>query len=291
MLLPLQISMKPYLVKSHHFKLGIDHVSSVTAVPNGNIFLFVIWGNGDWDHHRVAPTRMAKKGGIYVLGQHFEINNFSAKADLMDILGFELSPVVFHQLFGISQKHLLNRLFCLEELGVRETSGIYFQVREEISLANQLSVMENFFWARIQSSNKQWNDVLCQAIGLIDQCHGNICIRKLADTIRICTRSLERRFLQVLGVTPKTYCKIIQFNYAFHLLIQTDKRIVDIAHDAGYYDQSHFINHFRKVCGMCPSRFWAEHQLLYCNRKANIIETELPTRTGIYHFHDKIYFH
>ncbi|MEX2565511.1 MAG: AraC family transcriptional regulator [Cyclobacteriaceae bacterium] len=239
----------------------MDYISSVTAVPNGNIFLLVIWGNGDWDHQRVAPTPKVKKGGIYILGQHFEINNFSTKANLMDLLAFELNPIVFHRLFSISPKSIVNQLICMQEIFPHESAAIGSTAAGEKCVTKQLSAMEDFLWARIQNKTENNHHVLSQAISIIEQHHGNICIKKLAEMLQICTRSLERRFLEILGIPPKSYSKIIQFNYAFRLLAQNNKKIGDIALEAGYYDQPHFVRQFRKASGICPTHFCSTHQL------------------------------
>src|SRR5690554_1354668 len=243
--LPLQIYLQPYLLKAYHFKFGLNYLSSLTAIPKGNIFLFVVWGRGTWEHCGLSHLEMTKNEGLYILGPQSEITIFSTKNEALDIIGFELNPIVFHQLFRISAKSIVNQLIGLQEFLPIERSAISAPKTEERCLGQQLWVMENLIFERIQNKTASRNEVLRQAISIIEQHYGNICIKKLAEMLQMGTRSLERRFLEILGIAPKSYSKIIQFNHAFRLLEETNKKIVDIALEAGYYDQSHFVNHFR----------------------------------------------
>lgn len=259
--MPLRVPLQPYLLKAYHFKLGLKYLSLINAIPKGSIFLFFIWGRGTWEHRKVRKYTVKNAEGLYVLGQQFELIKFSTKYDEFDIIVFEFNPIVFQQVFGISTKSIVNEIVFMNEklsLGRDET---HIPVSGEETLAIQLQKFENLLWRKIQEKKDIAFDDVNQAISLIDFYAGNICIKKLAEMLQMCTRSLERRFHAILGISPKAYSKIIQFNYAFRMMVQTDKKVVDIAHEAGYYDQAHFVNHFRKVCGMCPTQFWTERNL------------------------------
>jgi AraC-like DNA-binding protein len=56
-------------------------------------------------------------------------------------------------------------------------------------------------------------------------------------------------------VSPKTFSQIVQFQYAINLA-NTKNKLVDIALEAGYTDQSHFIKEFRKHTASIPSEFF-----------------------------------
>ncbi|WP_158860388.1 helix-turn-helix domain-containing protein [Lunatibacter salilacus] len=289
--LPLQISLQPYLLKAYHFKLGLKFISLLNAIPKGNIFLFFIWGKGTWDHRKAHNYKINNPGGIYVLGQQFEIFKFSTNYDELDIIGFELNPIVFQQVFGISTNSIVNEMVCINDklsLDLVETNN---PVSGEVTLANQLKKFENLLWKKIQTKSHITFDDLNQAISIIDFYGGNICIKNLAEMLQMGTRSLERRFHTVLGVTPKTYSKIIQFNNAFRMMVQTNRKIVEIAHEAGYYDQAHFVNHFRKICGMCPSQFWAERNLTHGNGIPKKIRTKNNRVGNTFYYENQLYFY
>jgi AraC-like DNA-binding protein len=65
---------------------------------------------------------------------------------------------------------------------------------------------------------------------------------------------LLRSFKTVIGLTPYAYL----YNYRIEMAKRKiDKKIslTELAHYSGFYDQSHFIRHFKKINGIAPSAF------------------------------------
>jgi AraC-like DNA-binding protein len=67
-------------------------------------------------------------------------------------------------------------------------------------------------------------------------------------------RQLERRFLARVGVTPRSWATLRRFERAVALAAATpDAPLTNVALDAGYYDQSHFIRDVRRRAGQRPT--------------------------------------
>jgi AraC-like DNA-binding protein len=67
------------------------------------------------------------------------------------------------------------------------------------------------------------------------------------------TRTLERRFVARMGMTPKQFARIERFKHGYRLL--TSQRAASArrrAHLDGYYDESHFHREFRHFTGASP---------------------------------------
>ncbi len=95
---------------------------------------------------------------------------------------------------------------------------------------------------------------LGEALGTIAACRGEITVAQLADNAGCSPRQLLRAFRNSVGVGPKTYCRIIRFKAALRALRrQPPPDLLDIALDAGYYDQAHFIHDFNAFYGSSPS--------------------------------------
>jgi AraC-like DNA-binding protein len=72
-------------------------------------------------------------------------------------------------------------------------------------------------------------------------------------------RSLERKFRQHIGISPKLFSRINRFQEAFRLLKNNNYiKLSDIAFDAGYTDQSHFIREFKEFTGFAPYKYQKE---------------------------------
>jgi AraC-like DNA-binding protein len=88
-------------------------------------------------------------------------------------------------------------------------------------------------------------------------------ILSTADLARECglsERTLYRKIHQALGVTPYELMLRIRIESAAEALIQTNDKVIDIATDHGFCDQSAFTQHFRKRIGMTPKQFRMRHQ-------------------------------
>jgi AraC-like DNA-binding protein len=100
------------------------------------------------------------------------------------------------------------------------------------------------------------------AVHRISTAHGGIRVADLASSIGITRQQLARQFATHVGVTPKTFARVIRAHAA---LARADAaraaypREVDwsaIAYELGYYDQPHFIDDFRALTGTTPGE-WA----------------------------------
>ena len=100
------------------------------------------------------------------------------------------------------------------------------------------------------------------AVRRVTIAHGNLRVADLASEIGITRQQLARQFATHVGVTPKTFARVMRAQTA---LARADAaraaypRIVDwsgIAYELGYYDQPHFIDDFKALTGVTPSK-WA----------------------------------
>jgi AraC-like DNA-binding protein len=71
------------------------------------------------------------------------------------------------------------------------------------------------------------------------------------------SKQFERRFKEWAGFMPKLYARIIRFETALNKY-DSDRRLTGIAHECGYYDQSHFIRDFKEFAGLPPARYFSE---------------------------------
>ena len=71
-------------------------------------------------------------------------------------------------------------------------------------------------------------------------------------------KQLINRFRQHIGLPPKLAARVIRFSHAVRLLQESEERNwMDIAFDAGYYDQSHLIRDFLEFTGSTPTEYIA----------------------------------
>lgn len=79
-------------------------------------------------------------------------------------------------------------------------------------------------------------------------------IETIAHDIGISRQHLARQFLHHVGVSPKTFARVMRFRRMLDS-IDGDADWADVAARHGYYDQSHLIGEFRELAGTTPASF------------------------------------
>jgi AraC-like DNA-binding protein len=71
-------------------------------------------------------------------------------------------------------------------------------------------------------------------------------------------RHFDRRFLATYGIAPKHFARIVRLQHvARRLALRPANRLLDLALDAGYFDQAHFNHDLRALTGKTPSELLA----------------------------------
>jgi transcriptional regulator GlxA family with amidase domain len=70
-------------------------------------------------------------------------------------------------------------------------------------------------------------------------------------------RTLERHFLEQVGLHPKTFSRLVRFISVIRFMESNLKvKWRQLADTCGYYDQSHFIHEFKSLTGKLPKDYF-----------------------------------
>ncbi|ACL63932.1 transcriptional regulator, AraC family [Anaeromyxobacter dehalogenans 2CP-1] len=94
------------------------------------------------------------------------------------------------------------------------------------------------------------------AVQAIRARRGCLRIAGLARQLGVGQDALEKRFLGVVGTSPKQLASLLRLHHAVELHLG-GASLSSAPYQAGYYDQSHFIREFRAVTGEPPGRYFA----------------------------------
>src|SRR5213078_2745955 len=103
------------------------------------------------------------------------------------------------------------------------------------------------------------NAILARAVRAVRDAGGLTRIDNVASAVNVSTRHLERHFLEHVGISPKTFARLVRFDRAVRDI--TSRGAQSWSHFAlahGYSDQAHFINEFKEFAGVTPTEFEAE---------------------------------
>jgi len=83
----------------------------------------------------------------------------------------------------------------------------------------------------------------------------NISMESMASLSGISSTLFNRRFRELLRLTPTEYLLTLRVQEARTLLVRTDQTLADIGYAVGFYDQGHFSRRFQKVTGLTPGAY------------------------------------
>jgi AraC-like DNA-binding protein len=143
--------------------------------------------------------------------------------------------------------------------GILDQPGELGRLHENISDAadhgSRVKLLEGFLLARIRHFIP--DPLVAAAVAWLEKGSGLPRIDALTQYIGLSQSALERRFRRVIGLTPKKYASLLRFRRAMSLC-ETGRDLTAVAHDAGYFDQSHFINDFRRITGSSPATYFRQ---------------------------------
>ena len=173
-------------------------------------------------------------GKIYLFGQKTFAAEYIFDQESFQAYGYKLHPGGLYLYFGIKAEELTDSSIILSE---SELPSLEFPLFPKNPSANHL------------------NDKL--VLNLILEIHaknGDITIQSLAKKFDIGYKRAERLFRQYVGISPKMYARIVRFNFSVKLFNHPLYTLTDIAYQAGYFDQNHFIKETVKFTGYTPSK-------------------------------------
>jgi transcriptional regulator GlxA family with amidase domain len=79
----------------------------------------------------------------------------------------------------------------------------------------------------------------------------------IAKMVGTSVRQLERAFMTEMKASPNEFYRRMRLRYARWMLLNTSRKITDIAYDCGFADSAHFIRVFREAYGVTPGKLRA----------------------------------
>ncbi|HEY4758959.1 MAG TPA: AraC family transcriptional regulator [Thermoguttaceae bacterium] len=175
----------------------------------------------------------------------------------VDYLGICFRPGVFFQLFSVPVSELTNRIIPLDDFGDITTRNLADSLQPSDDLDNRIAQIERTLIQYVMRNHHGDQRLAC-ALKAIMESGGSIRIADLARHVHASPRNLLRLFDCFVGLSPKTFCRIVRFQKFFRAIKhdRTQKQLSS-ALSAGYYDQAHLIHEFQAFAGQSPTRFFA----------------------------------
>jgi AraC-like DNA-binding protein len=167
-------------------------------------------------------------------------------------------PHALSPLFGIAPKEITDSNLDLTLWQETKKIDLQDQLLNAASLEESLQLIENFI-VKLSKQSFQNDDRIVFAIKEIKKSNGLLSLVELQHNLNVTERSFQRLFENNIGISPNLYKRICQFQFAFQQVNQNRFiKLIDVAYDSGFADQSHFIRVFKEFTGITPNEYLAK---------------------------------
>ncbi len=171
-----------------------------------------------------------------------------------EFLFVRFRPGKMPPLADIKPAELVDNLVEVPRIFGRDVNSIGEQLHVLRDIDARQQFIEDLFWLNGVGSTVQGR--LCNmATDIVEACGGRIRVADLAREVNVTNRTLERFFLDQIGLQPKRFIRNVRFQNAV-IRLRSGYRmgnLAGIAYDCGYSDQSHLIKEFKTLSGRLPS--------------------------------------
>jgi AraC-like DNA-binding protein len=154
---------------------------------------------------------------------------------------------------GVAKDCAERRVDCRDLFPKDDIERIEDELARLPSPADRVAHVERYLLSMFEPGNE--DRLVRHACDQIVSSGGNLRIADMARSVGLSRRTLERRFIDHIGATPKKVSRVIRLRSA----ILERARLpgwADVAHAVGYYDQSHMIHDFLELYGMTPETLY-----------------------------------
>jgi AraC-like DNA-binding protein len=155
---------------------------------------------------------------------------------------------------GIDMTSVINEGIAAREVMGKPASMLTDAVRAAPDFAARVAAAERWFSDMLENSAPESG--VDHTARLLLSARGRVRIDNLVKRSELSARQFQRRFTAEVGLSPKLYARTARFDAA--LMAHRDhpaKPWTEIVHEAGYFDQAHFVRECHALAGCSPRHF------------------------------------
>ena len=229
-----------------------EKAQSYKVLPSTNIVMGFQF-SGKLSFSQENKTKPLNVAGITGLMDGYRIFNNTENTGSVLVMFSEIGAAAF---FNHSMHELFDSSLSLDDLILRSQMDIVIEklcnAKDDLE---RIAVIEEFLISRL--NHKANDELVILAVSIIKQYVGNIKMTELAKKLNISQSQFEKRFRKIVGSSPKKFSSIVRLNSITNASPQKNG-LIDLALDAGYFDQAHFIKDFKSFTGQTPEHFFGK---------------------------------
>lgn len=173
-----------------------------------------------------------------------------------EAIRLELTPLGAFRLFGVPMSELTNTVVELGDVLGPGAGVLVERLAATGDWGARFDLLDLALSARLEHGPLPAPEV-GHAWRLLSGARGALPVGRIAAEVGWSQGHLVRRFTEQVGLTPKTYARVLRFHRAVGLLTRDRPNLADVTAACGFYDQAHLNREFRALAGTTPGQLAA----------------------------------
>ncbi|MEM7735511.1 MAG: helix-turn-helix transcriptional regulator [Deinococcota bacterium] len=245
-------SLSNFIKYYWHLELGAASTHVERVIPSGEPQLIFHYKTPFCEvsaHQKVQHQPLS-----LICGQHTVYRDITS-TEAVGVLAAVLQPYALSVFMPQPINDFTNLGVALEHIFPHENAELQDQFTQADGIRARISIVEAFLYKHI--AIQPHLAVVKAAVDAVTSTQGHILIADLANHLNMSQRQLERVFKAVVGLTPKTFARIVRLQTAIQQIHNVDS-LTSLSYEAGYFDQAHLIHEFRQFTGFTPKMFFQQ---------------------------------
>ncbi|WP_207421388.1 helix-turn-helix transcriptional regulator [Desertivirga brevis] len=166
----------------------------------------------------------------------------------------ELLPFAVKMIFDVNPRELNDDCYNFLAGEKQDDVALKRQLADTEGTEQQIALLSSYLETQVANRSFTPHQKIKLASEIIISSKGGITVTRLAEQLKFSERSLQRLFKEYVGVSPKQFAKIIQFQASLNDMFDPGiNKLTELVYENGFADQSHFIRDFKRYAGTKPS--------------------------------------
>ena len=237
-------------IKSLHYHETEVPTGLERIMPTGQAHVLVNLAEDEFrTYDRAHPEEVIRHRGAILAGPHSQSTILDA-AQMRRLAAIEFRPGGAGHFLGIPANDACNQVLNLDDVWGPMGAAFRERLLDACSPQERFAIAEALLLERLEL---EFDPAVAWAIAALDR---GMRVSEVASALGLLPRTLERRFMLKVGLTPKRYARVRRLQRVMRDIRNSPVRDwSSLAAQHGYCDQSHLVHEFRELADITPSAY------------------------------------